>query len=156
MLLPEGEAQNQGNSALPEDLPYQDNIESERDRRKIRNRMARLRRRISHVPFIREPGRLVPKYYLLSYTGILAGDSVCLYFWIRSATLFPWEKHWWELELAASSYVRPSGTTIVWPNNTSSFVPDGTMKNITTWSPEQIQNWSTWWWPAMMFEAVNL
>jgi hypothetical protein len=136
--------------------PYQDNIESEQDRRKPRNSIARLRRRISHVSFIREPGRPVRKSYLLSYTVILALDSLCLWFWIQSATVFPWEKHGWELKLAASRYVGPGGTTVVWPNDTFGFVPDGTMRNTTTWSPEQIHNWSAWWWPAMILEVVNL
>jgi hypothetical protein len=136
--------------------PYQDNIESERDRRKLRNSITRFRRWISHTPFIREPNRPVPKYYLLSYTVTLVYDSLCLWFWIDNATAFPWDKHSKELELAAERDFSPGGRRVVWPDNTLGFVPDGTMRNTTRWSPERIHDWSMWWWPAIILEVVDL
>jgi hypothetical protein len=138
---------------------FQDIIESEQDRRKLRNSMARLKRRISYVPFIREPGRPVRRSYLLSYTTVLAFDTLCLWFWIQNAIYFPWDKHRVEMEMRRGRNINPNGT-IALANDTFLFFRGESMKYMirsNEWNLEdQIRNWSAWWWPSMMLEVFNL
>jgi len=144
---------------LIQDTSFQDIIESEQDRRKLRNSMARLKRRISYVPFIREPGRPVRRSYLLSYTTVLAFDTLCLWFWIQNAIYFRWDKHRVEMELRWWGNINPNGT-IALANDTFPFVRGESMKNMirsNEWNLEdQIRNWSAWWWPSTMLEVFNL
>jgi len=155
---------NPDNQLLPDippsqDTSFQDIIESEQDRRKLRNSMARLKRRISYVPFIREPGRPVRRSYLLSYTTVLAFDTLCLWFWIQNAIYFRWDKHRVEMELRWWGNINPNGT-IALANDTFPFVRGESMKNMirsNEWNLEdQIRNWSAWWWPSTMLEVFNL
>jgi hypothetical protein len=142
-----------------QDTSFQDIIESEQDRRKLRNSMARLKRRISYVPFIREPGRPVRRSYLLSYTIVLALDTLCLWLLIQNAIYFPWDKHRVEMEMRGGRNINPNGT-IALANDTFLFVRGESMKNMirsNEWNLEdQIRNWSAWWWPSTMLEVFNL
>jgi hypothetical protein len=55
---------------LIQDTSFQDIIESEQDRRKLRNSMARLKRRISYVPFIRTWSSCAQILSLILYNSI--------------------------------------------------------------------------------------